>query len=357
MSSTASFAQEKRRLVREYAQARDAAGFWHVAVTILPLVAVGVGVAWLAEDHPGFAAALGIPATLLFIRVFSLMHDCGHGSLFRSQRLNRVFGFVFGVLSGMPQYVWSQRHAYHHMTNGDWERFRGPLSTLSTAEYDALPAVARQRYRRSRHFALAPLGGFVYLVFNPRFNWLKGNLAMLWQVLRGRGRFADHKSRYWKNWREYRHMTGNNLVLLTLWALAWQLPGLFFATYLCALSVAGGVGIALFTVQHNFDQAYARDTAQWDPDAGSLEGTSFLVLPGWLNWVTANIGYHHVHHLSSSIPGYRLRDCHERNAHLFEQVRRIRLTEVPEHLKCLLWDRDAGRIVSIVEHDRRRAEA
>lgn len=366
MSSTVSFAQEKRRLVREYATATNAEGLWQALTTFVPLGLLGWGMAVLAGPHPWLTALLGIPLTLVFIRVFSLMHDSGHGSLFRSKRLNRGFGFVFGVLSGMPQYVWSQRHAFHHKTNGDWERFRGPLTTLSTAEYDALSEGQRKAWRRSRHLALAPLGGFVYLAFNPRFNWLRGNLAMLWQVLRERlsGRspplaqgFATHRSRYWKNWREYRHMTGNNLVLLSLWALAWQLPGAFFATYLIALSVAGGVGIALFTVQHNFADAYASDTARWDADAGSLHGTSFLVLPGWLNWVTANIGFHHVHHLSSAIPLYRLRECHERNAHLFTDVRRIRLAEVPGHLKYLLWDRDAGRIVSFVDHDRRRAGA
>jgi omega-6 fatty acid desaturase (delta-12 desaturase) len=357
VSSNVSFAQEKRRLVREYATATNGEGLWQALTTFVPLVALGVAMALLAGPHPWLAAALGLPLTLVFIRVFSLMHDSGHGSLFRSKALNRGFGFAFGVLAGMPQYVWSQRHAYHHKTNGDWERFRGPLTTLSTAEYDALSDAQRRRWRRSRSLVLAPLGGFIYLAFNPRFNWLRGNLAMLWQVLRDRTGFAAHRSRYWKSWREYRHMTGNNLVLLTLWSFAWQLPGAFFATYLAALSIAGGVGIALFTVQHNFENAYASDTAHWDADAGCLDGTSFLVLPGWLNWVTANIGYHHVHHLSSSIPLYRLRECHEQNAGLFTGVRRIRLTEVPGHLNYLLWDRDAGRIVSIVEHDRRRAAA
>jgi len=119
---------------------------------------------------------------------------------------------------------------------------------------------------------------------------------------------------------------------------------------------AGGAGIALFTVQHNFDRAYASDTAHWDLDVGALEGTSFLILPAWLNWVTANIGYHHVHHLSAAIPGYRLVACHEQYQHLFTGVRRVSLWEIPGHLKCILWDRDAARIVSIVEHDARRAE-
>ena len=149
--STISFAQEKRRLVREYARPTNAQGLWQATTTLVPLAALFATMALLAGPHPGWAAALGVPLTLVFIRVFSLMHDSGHGSLFRSRRLNKAFGFLFGVLSGMPQYVWSQRHAYHHKTNGDWERFRGPLTTLSTAEYDALTDAQRRRWRGSRN--------------------------------------------------------------------------------------------------------------------------------------------------------------------------------------------------------------
>ena len=366
MPCVAALRREKRLLIRQYAQSSDAAGLWQVLTTLVPLGAAGWATVIAAQHVPWLVLVPGVLSIFLFIRVFALMHECGHGSLFRSQRLNQGFGFLFGVVSGMPQFVWSQHHAFHHLTNGDWDRYRGPLSTLTVTEYDALTDAARRRYRRARHFALAPFGGFIYLIFNPRFNWLKGSIALLWDILRRKLAepslsvaqiAATHKSRYWKTLREYRHMLWNNLTLLGLWALAFQLPeaGIFFAVYLCSLSIAGGAGIALFTVQHNFEQAYASDSAAWDADRGALQGTSMLVLPRWLNWVTANIGYHHVHHLSSAIPGYRLVACHEQYQHLFTGVQRISLWQIPAHLKCVLWDRDAARIVSIVEHDRRRA--
>jgi omega-6 fatty acid desaturase (delta-12 desaturase) len=123
--------------------------------------------------------------------------------------------------------------------------------------------------------------------------------------------------------------------------------GLVMAIYLTSLSVAGGVGIMLFTVQHNFEDAYATSTAEWDLDRGAIDGTSFLVLPGWMNWFTANIGYHHVHHLSAAIPNYRLVACHRENLQLFATVPRIRLGEVPAALKCLLWDRASRRIIPL----------
>jgi omega-6 fatty acid desaturase (delta-12 desaturase) len=123
--------------------------------------------------------------------------------------------------------------------------------------------------------------------------------------------------------------------------------GLVMAIYLTSLSVSGGVGIMLFTVQHNFEDAYATCSADWDIDRGAMAGTSFLVLPGWMNWFTANIGYHHVHHLSAAIPNYRLVACHRENQQLFTAVPRIRLGQVPASLKCLLWDRVSRRIIPL----------
>ena len=296
-------------------------------------------------------ASVGI--TLLLLRVFALMHECGHGALFASRALNRGFGFVYGVISGMPQYVWSQHHEYHHRNNGNWEKYRGPLTTLSTHEYAALSPAQQKRYRRMRHLAFAPLAGFVYLIFNPRVNWVKGNVQLLAHMVRGRSP-ATFQTRYWKTWREYRHMSANNLVLISAWIVLSHLVGTgnFFAIYLSTLSISGGVGILLFTVQHNFDQSYAAPTATWSYDQGALHGTSFLVLPGWMNWCTANIGYHHVHHLSSAIPNYRLVACHKENAELFVDVPRITLRQVPAAVSCLLWDPEAERIISFAEYER-----
>jgi omega-6 fatty acid desaturase (delta-12 desaturase) len=115
----------------------------------------------------------------------------------------------------------------------------------------------------------------------------------------------------------------------------------------------------LFTVQHNFEHAYATDTADWDYDRAAIEGTSFLILPRWLGWCTANIAYHHIHHLSAKIPNYALAACHNEYAHLFTRVKRVKLFEVPSALKCLLWDEQAQRIISVAafrQLDRRSSQ-
>jgi acyl-lipid omega-6 desaturase (Delta-12 desaturase) len=341
--------QQKRAIVRDYAGGSDAIGLFQSLTTLVPLAVLWWLALHFAASHPWVTGLATAGITLFLVRVFALMHECGHGSLFRSRRANRSAGFVFGVISGMPQYVWSQHHDYHHRHNGNWERYRGPLSTLAVDEYLLLSPAQRRRYWLSRHIALAPLGGFVYLILNPRLNWVRGNLALCLHLLRRRP-LAAFECRYWKGWSEYRHMTANNLALgcaLTAMCLAVGATGLVLGLYVASLSVAGGVGIMLFTVQHNFEDAYATSTAGWDLDQGALAGTSFLVLPPWMNWFTANIGYHHVHHLSAAIPNYRLAACHEDNLHLFAAVPRIRLGQVPAALKCLLWDRASGRIVPL----------
>ena len=147
-------------------------------------------------------------------------------------------------------------------------------------------------------------------------------------------------------------MLWNNLVLLSSWAvMGWSCgPARFFFIYLLSVSIAGGVGIVLFTVQHNFEHSYASDNANWDPDTGAIEGTSFLVLPPLLNWFTVNIGYHHVHHLSPGIPNYRLVECHNEYQHLFSRVTRLRLCHVLGALQYILWDARAQRIISVAEY-------
>ena len=126
-------------------------------------------------------------------------------------------------------------------------------------------------------------------------------------------------------------MTWNNLVLLTAWGLmAWAVgPLLFFACYTVAGSLAGGYGLILFTVQHNFEHAYASADEGWDRDEAALHGTSFLILPSWLNWITADAAYHHVHHLCAGVPNYRLAACHKEHEALFSSVRRVGLFEIP----------------------------
>ncbi|WP_420467982.1 fatty acid desaturase [Panacagrimonas sp.] len=361
-AATPSAPAEPRARIDEYTRSSNLIGLLQALTTVVPLAALWWAAILGAGSPPYLVTLLAtLVMSLFLVRGFVLMHECGHGSLFRSAALNRGAGFALGVLCGMPQYVWSRHHNYHHATNGNWARYRGPLAILSVDEFGALSGRQQRAYVRARYIWMAPLAGFVYLILNPRLTWLKGTASLLVHLLREkraqprvslRAHAATFRSAYWASPSEYRHMTYNNLVLLSMWvAMSWLIgPLLFFSVYLSATSLAGGVGIVLFTVQHNFEHSYASADAQWDRHDAALHGTSYLDLPAWLNWFTANIGYHHVHHLSARIPNYRLAACHRGHPELFEPVRRLRWRDVRPSLKFVLWDAQARRIVSVAEY-------
>ena len=195
-------------MIRRYSRSNDLKGLTQVFTTFGPLALLWWAAVLSVNVSSWLTVAVVLLISLFFLRVFALMHECGHGSLFRSQRLNRWFGFLLGVAAGMPQYVWSQHHNYHHAHNGNWAKYRGPYTTLSVDEYAALRPMQQRLYRWKCSVACAPLAGFIYLIFNPRFTWLKGSAALLGHVLRGklarpdlpmRAHAASFKTRYWKS--------------------------------------------------------------------------------------------------------------------------------------------------------------
>jgi acyl-lipid omega-6 desaturase (Delta-12 desaturase) len=361
VSSIDRIKQQKRAIIGRYIKSDDVKGLTQALTTLVPFALLW----WVAVLGTGtsrwLTAAAMLLITLFTLRVFALMHECGHGSLFRSPWLNRATGFLLGVISGMPQYVWSQHHNYHHAHNGNWDKYRGPYTTLSVDEYASMTDAQQRMYRRKCSIAIAPVAGFIYLIFNPRFTWVRGSISLAIHIVREKvaqpnvslnEHAASFETRYWKSSKEYWHMFWNNVVLLSVWVLmCWAFgTALFFTIYLFSVSIAGGAGIILFTVQHNFEHAYASDSGRWDNTTGAIEGTSFLILPRWLNWFTVNIGYHHIHHLCANIPNYCLVECHNESRHLFPDVTRVKLSQVHSALKCILWDTRAQRIISVAEY-------
>lgn len=360
--------QEKPQLIERFACKNNFIALWQVISTLVFFFACW-GLAVIGWSSSLLLLTLSMAGiVLLLLRIFVLMHECGHNALFGNAKANRITGFFFGVLCGMPQYVWSKHHDFHHATNGDWERYRGPLGTLSLDEYRALSKRQQRIFRMTRSLAFAPVGGFLYLVVNPRITWLKGSWLLLRYLVGEKRRnpqvplrqlAASFRCRYWKSVREYRHMTGNNLVLLGCWGLfSWLLgPALFFTVYGITMALAGGGGIILFAVQHNFEGAWAADTKRWNYNRAAIEGTSFLQLPAWLNWFTANIAYHHIHHLSARIPNYNLAKCHRAYEHLFTHVPRITLREIPRAVRNNLWDTERQAITSVAALENYRYQA
>ncbi|WP_259720940.1 fatty acid desaturase [Synechococcus sp. CS-1328] len=312
---------------------------WQILNTLVPFGLLWWVAVWSLHQAPLLLLPVIALMVLFLARCFSLMHDCGHNALFRSRRVNRAVGFLFGIVCGIPQLPWSRGHAFHHRHNGNWERYQGPSALITTQAYSALSPVQQRWYGRIRHPLMLFPGGFFYLVIKPRVAMLLGLVDLARQG----------STRHWHSPEEFRDLALNNLAVVCLWiGMGWWIgAGPFWLIYSPVMACAAAIFICIFFVQHNFPGSYAHVTEGWSEMAGSLEGTSDLELPALFNWFSADIGCHAIHHLSSAIPNYRLRACQQRNQHLLSGVKRLRLGDIPTCFDYILWDPAAERLATL----------
>jgi omega-6 fatty acid desaturase (delta-12 desaturase) len=247
---------------------------------------------WSLQFSYWITLALSIPAAGFLMRTFIIFHDCGHGSFFKSQKANDFLGRITAFLHFTPYYRWKHDHAIHHATAGDLDRRgTGDLYTMTVKEYLTSPRWWKIIYRVTRH----PL---VLLGISPLIVFL---IAHRIPPAKGRREIA---SVWWTN------IMLVVVITLVCWWIGWKT---FVLVQLPILWISSTVGIWLFYVQHNFDPTYWEGHEAWDFVKAGLQGSSFYKLPLLLQWFTGNIGFHHIHHLSSRIPNYNLPKCYEEN--------------------------------------------
>jgi len=341
-----------------YMKSNDLWATYQILNTVVPYVLLWVLAVKVTAISFWFLPPIIALMTLFSLRCFSLMHDCGHYSLFSSKKVNRVVGFFLGVINAIPQYPWSRGHAYHHKTNGDFERYRGVGAFVSTEEFARFNAFDQKLYAFLRHPLMSLPGGFFYLAIKPRYALIAGTCDFIGHVfscLRTNPRMglstiiASHKSRNWYTTSEFVDLLLNNICVISAWIFLSHLmgAGFFLSIYSISLTFAAAIFICVFFVQHYFEDSYAHKTEGWDYLLGAIEGSSYLQLPTILKWFSADIGYHNIHHLSERIPNYNLEACHNANLHLLSKVKTLRIGNIFDSAKFILWDEEANKLVSI----------
>ena len=343
----------------------DRIASWQILNTVIPIIAVAVAISAVTTSLSLSSIVLSpillVLMVLLLSRSFSLMHDCGHQSLFRSKRSNRIAAFGLSLIHGMPQHPWSRGHAFHHQHNGNWDRYRGPSALITREEYESRSPFSQWLYRALRHPLLLFPGGFFYLIIKPRLALLLSFFEFVSYFIRNIFKMAssgcwispkriclNYKSNYFYTSGECIDMFFNTLVVGLLWWWIGSNIGYlhFWTLYVLIMSSSAAVMIAVFFIQHNFPDSYTSGQENWSYFKGALSGSSFLQMPEILNWFTADIAYHHIHHLSERIPNYRLRQCHEANIHLVNDVHRLYLYQVGDCFSLILWDRKQLELIS-----------
>ncbi len=345
--------------------------YYQIIVTIVPVIAFWFIVSQIISTNlPSITKGFLLFPNLFFLtllssRTFSLMHDCGHNSLFEKRSLNNIFGFFLGLLNGIPQKPWSNDHAFHHRNNGNWEIYKGPIDVLSLEDYRALNKSERFFYKISRHWIMLFPGGFFYLVIKPRLglilvilNFIKSLFkeslmkikdGKYYELLVIKTRIKPPFSDYGDNFDELFDLIANNILVISGWIFMCKWLGtFFFLTFYSLIStLSAAIFICIFFIQHNFENTYASSTKNWEILNGAITGSSNLDIPNWLNWFLADISFHSIHHLSERIPNYNLRACHNANIHLLHKAKVLRLIDIPKCFKYILWDSKKENLIPI----------
>jgi len=300
---------------------------WQLVTAILPYGCLWYLMIQSIQRGYSYALTLGLAvvAAAFLVRLFILFHDCVHSSLFPAKGANTFFGYVLGVMVLTPFEDWRFSHLRHHATFANLDaRGYGDIWTLTRTEYAASSAGKRWAYRVYRHpavlFGLGALFNFVLRFRLPaRTTTRKERMSVLFTNLLIIG-----------------------VVVVAARSIGWRT---YLFIQLTVLWIAGAAGVWLFYVQHQFDGVYWARKGDWDALRAAMEGSSFYKLPTVLRWVSGNIGYHHVHHLGSRIPNYRLKDCYE--AILALQAKPpLTLWDSFSTVRLKVWDEASHRLVA-----------
>jgi acyl-lipid omega-6 desaturase (Delta-12 desaturase) len=317
-----------REALAPYTQPHLGRSVLDLATSVVPYLALSV-LMYLALDVSYLLVlAIAVPAAGFLVRTYILFHDCTHGSLFPSKRTNAWVGRVLGLMVFSPFESWRHSHAVHHASAGDLDRRGvGDVPTMTVAEYHSSSRQKRLGYRLFRNpLVMFGIGPIYAMVVQPR---------LVSRTARPRLR---------------RSVIVTNVVLVVLvgalcWLIGWRQYLLVQAP---TALLAGAVGVWLFYVQHQFEDTYWQSNEGWSYADAALRGSSYLKLPKVLQFFTGNIGLHHVHHLSTRIPNYRLQRAHDENA-IFHKVPTLTLLDGLRAVRFKLWDERRERLVTFAE--------
>jgi omega-6 fatty acid desaturase (delta-12 desaturase) len=327
VGSSASFARDWLPILNRYRTPSHARSAIELLVTVIPFVLLWIAAWACLRWSYWLSLAVAVPAAGFLVRLFMIQHDCGHGSFFRQRLANDWTGRVIGVLTLTPYDHWRRSHAVHHASSGNLDRRGiGDVATLTVGEYLAASRLQRVAYRLYRHpLVMFGLGPAYLFLFQHRYP-------------------AGAALTCWRSWLS---PMGTNAAIAGAVVAGMWLAGMrpFLLVHMPITLLAASIGVWLFYVQHQFEATlWARGSA-WSMPEAALHGSSHYDLPLVIRWFTANIGVHHVHHLCSRIPYYRLGQVLRDHPGL-KDVGRITLLQSIGCIRFALWDEARGRMIS-----------
>jgi omega-6 fatty acid desaturase (delta-12 desaturase) len=312
---------------KEFAHEIRWKSWWHTVSTLVLLIAAIFGTIWLENIFARVACS--VATALLLSRGFIIFHDFQHHTILHRSKIANALFTVFGIYMVTPPSIWKRSHDHHHQNNSKlFSASIGSYPIMTKLKFMEASKSERAQYLITRH----PLT----MVFSYFTMFLYGMCLQS---------FLASPRRHWDSLMTLVIHVGIAVFLFVefgwlTWMLTFFLP--FFISHM--------LGAYLFYAQHNFPGVTFRTNKDWNYAQAALESSSYMKMNFFWQWVTANIGFHHIHHLNARIPFYRLPEAMESLPELQQvTVTTLNPGDMIACLKLKVWDPEAGRMLSMSE--------
>ena len=324
-----------QKMVRNYMKPNSKLAYSQVLTSFLPFIGLWVLMYFSLSWSYWITLGLAFLNAFFLVRIFIIQHDCGHQSFLKNRKVNNIIGRICSIFSLIPYTYWAKSHSYHHAHTGMLHEHRdiGDINTLTVEEYVALGKWDKFKYRIYRSLPIMFLIGPLYYIL------IHNRLPLI--------RF--------KTWKKTRYsLISNNLIVVAVYCAIGFLIGWdkFIAVQIPITVFFAMVAIWFFYVQHQHESSYKAWKNKWDYLASAIKGSTYYRLPRILHWMTGNIGFHHIHHLNSTIPNYNLRKCHQENPIFDKHVVKIGILESFKTIKNKLWDEATEQMISFRQYNK-----
>ena len=324
------------QIVKKYQIPNTKIAIWQMITTFLPFVGLWILMYFSLSVSYWLTLGLALVNAFFLVRIFIIQHDCGHQSFTKSRKVNDIIGFVCSGFSLIPYKYWAKAHNFHHGHCGRLEpdiRDIGDMPMLTVNEFRNMPKLQKLGYRVFRMpLVLLSLGSFYYIFIHNRFASIKQ-----------RGFEFAKKSLIFSNLFMAGLYISGFLVFGTWTFLKIHLPIVMFFSVMAFFA---------FYIQHQHEQAYKQWKEEWTFVMAALRGSTYWKLPRVFQWLTGNIGIHHIHHLSSLIPNYNLQKCKDENPVLQEHITTVSFIGSLKYFVNKLWDEQQQRMITFGEYRR-----
>lgn len=323
-----------KKVVSEYQKPNKRKAIIQILNSFLPFLGLWVAIYFSLDYSILLSIFLMAVNAFFLVRIFIIQHDCGHQSFFKSKKLNNFIGTVCSVFSFIPYKYWAKTHAFHHGHSGQLEVHDiGDIPTLSIKEYRRLSFWKKLSYRAMRFppitFVIAPM---FYLIISCRLPTISFGNWKKWAWVQFKDNF----------WIAAAYITAGTLI-------GWQK---FLIVQFSIILLFGIIAFWFFYVQHQHEHGYKHWKKNWDYLLSAIRGATYYKLPKVFQWLTGNIGFHHLHHLSSLIPNYNLEKCYKENRMLNKYVTVVTFKESLGMMFHNLWDEERQKMISFYEYSK-----